>query len=148
LNESARLKGLLGQGSNLEQIFVWFLWTIGIKKTLDKLTDQPVKLMPLDRGRVPDLSVSGDRSDLVVVDLHDPTTASETRSANAIAKPTPNGYQPCRRKISLITKINSCTQSKKRARIGGEQLNITRRWSLQYTKAALCGCSVVAKANL
>jgi hypothetical protein len=34
---------------------------------------------------VPDLSVSGDKSDLVVVDPHDPTTTSETRSANAIA---------------------------------------------------------------
>jgi hypothetical protein len=27
-------------------------------------------------------------------------------------------------------------------------LNITWRWSLQYTKAAPCGCSVVAKTNL
>jgi hypothetical protein len=36
-----------------------------------------------DRGGVPDLSVSGDKSDLVVVDPHDPTTTSETRSANA-----------------------------------------------------------------
>jgi hypothetical protein len=52
---------------------------------------------------VPDLSVSGDKSDLVVVDPHDPTTTSETRSANAIAEPTPDGYQPCQRKISLIT---------------------------------------------
>jgi hypothetical protein len=41
--------GLLGQGSNLEQFFDWFLWTMGIK-TLDKLTDQPGKLIPLDRG--------------------------------------------------------------------------------------------------
>jgi hypothetical protein len=95
--------GLLGQGSNLEQIFVWFLWTIGIK-TLDKLTDQPGKLIPLDRGGVPDLSVSGDKSDLVVVDPRDPTTTSETRSANAIAEPTPDGYRPCWRKISMITK--------------------------------------------
>jgi hypothetical protein len=60
----------------------------------------------------PDLSVSGDNFDLVVVNPHDPTTTSETRSVNAIAEPTPDGYQPCRRKISLITKINSCTQSK------------------------------------
>jgi hypothetical protein len=29
------------------------------KKTLDKLTDQPGILIPLDRGGVPDLSVSG-----------------------------------------------------------------------------------------
>jgi hypothetical protein len=53
---------------------------------------------------VPDLSVSGDKSDLVVVDPHDPTTTSKTRSANAIAEPTPDGYQPFRRKINLITK--------------------------------------------
>jgi hypothetical protein len=60
-----------------------------------KLTDQPGKLIPLDRGVVPDLSVSGDKSDLVVVDPHDPTTTSETRSANAIAEPTLDGYRPC-----------------------------------------------------
>ena len=46
-------------------------------KTLDKLTDQPGNLIPLDRGRVPDLSVSGDKFDLVEVDPHDPTTTSE-----------------------------------------------------------------------
>jgi hypothetical protein len=48
-----------------------------------------------DRGEVPDLSVSGDNFDLVGGDPHDPTTTSETRSANAIAEPTPDGYQPC-----------------------------------------------------
>jgi hypothetical protein len=53
-------------------------WTIGNKKTLDKLTDQPTNLIPLDRGGVPDLSVSGDKSDLVVVDPHDPTTMSNS----------------------------------------------------------------------
>ena len=46
-------------------------------KTLDKLTDQPGNLIPLDRGGVPDLSVSGDNFDLVEVDPHDPTTTSE-----------------------------------------------------------------------
>jgi hypothetical protein len=97
---------------------------------------------------VPDLSVSGDNFDLVVVDPHDLTTMSETRIANAIAEPTPYGYQPCRRKINLITKINSCTQSKNEQEFEVSNLNITRRWSLQYTKAALCSCSVVAKANL
>jgi hypothetical protein len=30
-----------------------------------------------DKGGVPDLSVSGDNFDLVVVDPHDPTTTSE-----------------------------------------------------------------------
>jgi hypothetical protein len=45
-----------------------------------------------DRGGAPDLSVSGDNFDLVGDDPHDPTTTSETRSANAIAEPTPNGY--------------------------------------------------------
>jgi hypothetical protein len=58
---------------------------------------------------VPDLSVGGDNFDLVVVDPHDPTKMSETRSANAITEPTPDGYQTCRRMITLITKINSCT---------------------------------------
>jgi hypothetical protein len=84
---------------------------------------------------VPDLSVSGDNFDLVVVDPRNPTTMRETRSANAIAEPTPDGYQHCRRKISLITKINSCTQSKNEQEFEVSNLNITRRWSLQYTKA-------------
>jgi hypothetical protein len=66
----------------------------------------------LDRGEVPDLSVSGDNFNLVGGDPHDLTTMSETRSANAIAEQTPDGYRPCWRKISLITKINSCTQLK------------------------------------
>jgi hypothetical protein len=76
-----------------------------MEKHLIKLTDELGKLMPLDRGGVPDLSVSGGKSDLVVVDPNDPTTTTETRSANAIAEPTPDGYQPCRCKISLITKF-------------------------------------------
>jgi hypothetical protein len=97
-----------------------------------------------DRGGVPDLSVSGDKSDLVLVDPHDPTTASETRSANAIAEPTPDGYRPCWCKISLIKKINSCAQSKNEQESKASNLNITRRWSLNYTTAArwrLFGCS-------
>ena len=54
------------------------MWTVGReKKTLDKLTDQPGKLIPLDRAGVPDLSVSGDKFDLVEVDPHDPTTTSK-----------------------------------------------------------------------
>jgi hypothetical protein len=93
---------------------------------------------------VPDLSVSGDKSDLVVVDPHDPTATSETRNANAIAESTPGGYQPSRRKTSLITKINSCTQSKNEQKSEASNLNITRGWSLNYTTAArwrLFGCS-------
>jgi hypothetical protein len=65
-----------------------------------------------DRGEVPDLSVSGDNFDLVGGDPNAQTTTSETRSANANAEPTPDGYRPWWRKISLITKINSCAQSK------------------------------------
>ena len=57
-------------------------------KTLDKLTDQPGNLIPLDRGGVPDLLVSGDKFDLVEVDPHDPTTMSEpeapTQSLNQL----------------------------------------------------------------
>ena len=48
-------------------------------KTLDKLTDQPGNLIPLDRGGVPDLSVSGDNFNLVEDDPHDPTTTSEPK---------------------------------------------------------------------
>jgi hypothetical protein len=45
-----------------------------------KLTDQPRNLIPLDKGGVPDLSVSGDNFDLVVVDTHDPTTTSAPKA--------------------------------------------------------------------
>jgi hypothetical protein len=48
---------------------------------LDKLTDQPENLIPLDRRGVPDLSVSGDKSDLVVVDPYDPTTMSKPEAS-------------------------------------------------------------------
>jgi hypothetical protein len=98
-----------------------------------------------DRGGVPDLSVSGDKSDSVVVDPHDPSTTSKARSANAVAEPTPDGYQPCRHKIILIMKINSCMQSKNEQESRASNLNITRRWSLNYTTAArwrLFGCSL------
>jgi hypothetical protein len=78
-----------------------------------------------DRGGVPDLSVSGDNFDLVVVDPHDPITTSETRSANAIAEPTPDGYRPCWCKIILIMKINSCAQSKNEQESEASNLNIT-----------------------
>jgi hypothetical protein len=46
-------------------------------KTLDKLTDQPGNLIPLDRGGLPDLLVSGDNFDLVEDDPHDLTMTSE-----------------------------------------------------------------------
>jgi hypothetical protein len=97
---------------------------------------------------VSDLSVSGDNFDLVGGDPHDPTTTSETRSANAIAEPAPDGYQPCRRKISLITKINSCVQSKNEQESEASNLNITRRWSSKSQRTArICVCSSVAKAR-
>jgi N-acyl-D-aspartate/D-glutamate deacylase len=50
------------------------------KKTLDKLTDQPRKLIALQRGEVTDVLVSGDKSDLVVVDPHDSTTKSKSEA--------------------------------------------------------------------
>jgi hypothetical protein len=84
-------------------------------------------IMVIDRGGVPDLSESGDSFNVVGDDPHDPTTTSETRSANAIAEPTPDGYRPCRRKISLITKINSCAQSKNEQESEASNLNITRK---------------------
>jgi hypothetical protein len=49
-------------------------------KTLNKLTDQPGNLIPLDRAEVPDLSVSGDNFDLVEDDPHDLTTTSEPKA--------------------------------------------------------------------
>jgi hypothetical protein len=97
---------------------------------------------------VPDFSVSGDNFDLVGGDPHDPTTTSETRSANAIAEPTPHGYRPCWRKISLITKINSCTQLKNEQEYEESNLNITRRWSSESQRTTrICACFGVAKAR-
>jgi hypothetical protein len=48
-----------------------------MRKTLDKLTDQPGNLIPLDIVEVPDLSVSGDNFDLAEDDPCDPTTTSK-----------------------------------------------------------------------
>jgi hypothetical protein len=47
------------------------------EKKLDKLTDQPGNLIPLDIAEVPDLSVSGDNSDLAEDDPCHPTTISK-----------------------------------------------------------------------
>jgi hypothetical protein len=103
---------------------------------------------PSNRGEVHDLSVSGDNFDLVGGDPHDPTMSSETRSANAITEPTPDGYRPCWRKISLITKINSCAQSKNEQEFEVSNLSITRRWSSESQRTArICACSGVAKAR-
>jgi hypothetical protein len=113
-----------------------------------KLTDQPGKLIPLDRGEVPNLSVSGDNFDLVGGDPHDPTMTSETRSSNAITKPTPDGYRPCWRKISLIMKINFFAQSKNEQESQESNLNITQRWSSESQRTThTCACSGVDKAR-
>jgi hypothetical protein len=44
---------------------------------LNKLTDTSGKLVPLDIGGVPDISVSGDNFDSAEVDPHDPTMMSK-----------------------------------------------------------------------
>jgi hypothetical protein len=112
------------------------------------LLKKGLALIPLDRVEVPDLSVSGDNFDLVGGDPHDPTTTSETQSANAIAEPTPDGYRPCWRKISLIKKINSCAQSKNEQESEASNLNITQRWSYESQRIiGICACSDVAKAR-
>jgi hypothetical protein len=72
-----RCEAQKGAGIRSNLNFYVVLWTVGEKKTLDKLTDQPGNLIPLDRAGVPDLLVSGDNSDLVEVDPHDPTTTSD-----------------------------------------------------------------------
>jgi hypothetical protein len=97
---------------------------------------------------VPNISVSGDNFDLVGGDPHDPTTTSETQSANAITEPTPDGYRPCCRKIILITKINSCVQLKNKQETEASNLNVTRRWSSKsHRTTRICVCSGVSKAR-
>jgi hypothetical protein len=93
-----------------------------------------------------DLLVFGDNFNLVGSDPHDPTTTNETLSANAIAESTPDGYRPCLRKVSLITKINSCAQSKNEQESKASNLNITRMWSFESQRTTrICACSSVAK---
>jgi hypothetical protein len=92
---------LLGQG----KIFclVFGLWEL--RKTLEKLTDQPGILIPLDRGGVPDLSVSGISIDLVVVRRSRSDYDERTRCANAIAELYLQWLPTSWCEISLITKI-------------------------------------------
>ena len=89
-----------------------------------------------DRGGVPDLSVSGDNFDFGGSRPSRSDYDERTRSANAIAEPTPCGYRPCGCKISLITKINPCTQSKNAQEQEASNLNITRRWSPELQRSA------------
>jgi hypothetical protein len=65
-----------GAGTRSNLNFYVVLWTIG-EKNLDKLTDQPRNLIPLDIAEVLDLSASGDNSDLAEDDPCDPTTTSK-----------------------------------------------------------------------
>ena len=51
------------------------------EKKLDKLTDQPGNRYHLIELECPIFSVSGDNSDLVEVDPHDPTTTSEPEAS-------------------------------------------------------------------
>jgi hypothetical protein len=82
-----------------------------------------------DRGGVPDLLVSGDKSDFGVRRPSPSNYDEQARSANAIAEPTPSGYRPCWRKMSLITKINSFAQSTNEQEFEASNLSITRKWS-------------------
>ena len=70
-----QLKRLPGDRSNLKLYVV--SWTVGRKKKHSINSPINLALIPLDRAGVPDLSVSGDKFDLVEVDPHDPTTTSE-----------------------------------------------------------------------
>jgi hypothetical protein len=65
-----------GAGIRSSLNFDVVLWTVG-EKTLDKLTDQRGNLIPLDIAEVPDLSVSGDNSDLAEDDPRNLTTTSK-----------------------------------------------------------------------
>jgi hypothetical protein len=65
-----------GAGIRFNLNFYVVLWTVG-EKTLDKLTDQPGNLIPLDIVEVLDLSTSGDNSDLAEDDPCDPTMTSK-----------------------------------------------------------------------
>jgi hypothetical protein len=75
---------------------------------------------------VPDLSVSGNKFDLMEVDPHDPTTTSEPEAPMQSLNQLPVVTDLV---ISLITKINSCLQSKNEQEQEASNLYITRRWS-------------------
>jgi hypothetical protein len=132
----------------LKDVLAKFIITCTLKDKLTTCCVSSKVTSQVDRGGVPDLSVSVDSFDLVGDDPHDPTTTSETRSANAIAEPTPDGYRPFRRKINLITKINSCAQLKNEQESEASNLIITRKWSSKSQRTArICACSGVAKAR-
>jgi hypothetical protein len=145
----AMCKGFLGIGAHWHSFHYFFRFTcLRDGSRAATIGCANLRTKKGDRGEVPDLSVSGDNFDLVGGDPHHPTTSSETRSANAIAEPTPDGYRPCWRKISLITKINSCAQSKNEQESEASNLNKTRRWSSESQMTArICACSGVAKAR-
>jgi hypothetical protein len=71
-----KFKAQKGAGIRSNLNFYVVLWTVG-EKTLDKLADQPGNLIRLDIVEVPDLSVSGDNSNLAEDDPCDPTTTSK-----------------------------------------------------------------------
>jgi hypothetical protein len=70
-----------------------------------------------DRGGVADLSVSGDKSDLVVVYPHDLTTTSK-----------PEAPVQSLNQLPVVTN-NSCLQSKNKQELEASDLIITRSWS-------------------
>jgi hypothetical protein len=72
-----RCEAQKGAGIRSNLNFYVVLWTVGEKKTLDKLTDQPGNLILIDVAEVPDLSASRDNSDLAEDDTCDPTTTSK-----------------------------------------------------------------------
>ena len=79
-----------------------------------------------DRAEVPDLSVSGDNFDLVEDDPHDPTTTSEPEAPMQSLNQLPVVTDLVDCKISLITKIVSCPQSKNGQEKDASNLIISR----------------------
>jgi hypothetical protein len=69
-----------GAGTRSNLNFYVVLWIVGEKKKLDKPTNQPGILIPLDIAEVPDLSMSGDNFDLAEDDPCDPTTTSKSEA--------------------------------------------------------------------
>ena len=61
---------------------------------------------------MPDLSASEGKIDLVDVDPHDPTTTSKPEAPMQSLNQLPMDINLAVNKINLITRINSCKQSK------------------------------------
>ena len=97
---------------------------------------------------MPDLSVSGGKFDLVEVDPHDPTTTSKPEAPMQSLNQLPVVTDPAVQDQPDHEDQFPCAQSKNEQENEASDLNISRRWSSDYTIQCYTQCSEVANANV